>query len=366
MLKKYFIRNTEFGLRFDRGQFAKLLAPGEHRIVDPLGRVCVQTVNAEDPQLAHPQLREVVRSGALDDVAIVADLGQHERAIVRVDGRLHSVLQPGLFAFFTTHRTVEIETIDARPVRIDRDDIPALVNATGGAYAIEQSVVQTDHAGVLTLDGKFVEVLQPGRYAFWKNERDVRVLVEDLREQVIDVGGQEILTADNVSLRVNALAAFRVVDVRKAVETTSDLHGLLYREVQLALRAAVGTRDLQSLLAAKEAVAEELVAAVRGRAGEVGVEIVTVGIKDLILPGEMKALLGRVTEAKTAAEADLIRRKEETAAIRSQANTAKILENNPTLMRLRELEVLETVAKSTKLEVLLSNGGLREQVMKLV
>lgn len=366
MFKKIFIRNTQFGLRFDRGQFTKLLAPGEHRIVDLVGRVNVQSVDAEAPQLTHPQLREIVRTGALDNVATVVDLGQHERAIVRVDGRLHTVLQPGLFAFFTTHRTVEVETVDARGVRIERDDVPALVSATGGTYAIEQSLVPTDHAGVLTLDGKFVDVLPSGRYAFWKNERDVRVFVEDLRERVIDVGGQEILTADNVSLRVNALAAYRVVDVRKAVETTADLAGLLYREVQLALRAAVGTRDLPTLLASKEAVAEELVAAVRERAGEVGVDVVTVGIKDLILPGDMKTLLGRVTEAKTAAEADLIRRKEETAAIRSQANTAKILENNPTLMRLRELEVLETVAKSTKLEVLLGNGGLREQVMKLV
>lgn len=366
MFKKYFIRNTEFGLRFDRGQFTQLLAPGEHRIVDVRGRVIVQKVNADAPQLVHPQLQEIVRNGALADVAVIADLGQHERGIVRVDGRLHAVLQLGLFAFFKTHRNVEIETVDARPVRIERDDVPALLSTTGGNYAIEQSVVAPEHAAVLTLDGQFVETLLPGRYAFWRNERDVDVDVVDLREQVIDVGGQEILTADNVSLRVNALAAFRVVDVRKAVATTADLDGLLYREVQLALRAAVGTRDLATLLVSKEAVVAELVEAVRQRATDVGVEIVTVGIKDLILPGDMKTLLGRVTEAKTAAEADLIRRKEETAAIRSQANTAKILENNPTLMRLRELEVLESVAKSSKLEVLLGNGGLREQVMKLV
>lgn len=366
MFKKIFIRNTEFGLRFDRGQFTGLFTPGEHRVFDLRGRVTVQKVDAEAPQLTHPQLRSIVRSGALEGVAVVEDLGQHERAIVRVDGRLQAILQPGLYAFFTTHRTVEIETVDARTVRIERDDIPALLTTAGGAYSIEEAIVPPEHEAVLTLDGQFVETLRPGRYAFWRNERDVYVETVDLRERVIDVGGQEILTADNVSLRVNALAAFRVVDVRKAVATTADLDGLLYREVQLALRAAVGTRTLDALLAAKEAVAEELLEAVRQRAADVGVEIVAVGIKDLILPGEMKTLLGRVTEAKTAAEADLIRRKEETAAIRSQANTAKILENNPTLMRLRELEVLETVAKSTKMEVLLGSGGLREQVMKLV
>ena len=70
------------------------------------------------------------------------------------------------------------------------------------------------------------------------------------------------------------------------------------------------------------------------------------GIRDVILPGDMKELLNKVTEAKNAAEANLIARREETAAMRSQANTAKLLEDNPTLMRLRELEVLERVAAS--------------------
>ena len=74
-------------------------------------------------------------------------------------------------------------------------------------------------------------------------------------------------------------------------------------------------------------------------------------IRDVILPGEMKVLLNRVTEAKKAAEANLIARREETAAMRSQANTAKLLADNPTLMRLRELEVLEKVAANSKLNV---------------
>ena len=104
----------------------------------------------------------------------------------------------------------------------------------------------------------------------------------------------------------------------------------------------------------------------RRRAGGLGLEVISVGIRDVILPGDMKDLMNKVTEAKKAAEANLIVRREETAAMRSQANTAKVLEGNPTLMRLRELEVLERVATSGKLNIVLGEKGLAERVVNLL
>jgi regulator of protease activity HflC (stomatin/prohibitin superfamily) len=104
----------------------------------------------------------------------------------------------------------------------------------------------------------------------------------------------------------------------------------------------------------------------RQRVGALGLEVLSVGIRDVILPGDMKDLMNKVTEAKKAAEANLIVRREETAAMRSQANTAKVLEGNPTLMRLRELEVLEKVATSGKLNVVLGEKGLAERVVNLL
>ena len=86
----------------------------------------------------------------------------------------------------------------------------------------------------------------------------------------------------------------------------------------------------------------------------------------MILPGEMKDLMNKVTEAKKAAEANLIARREETAAMRSQANTAKLLAENPTLMRLRELEVLEKIAANGNLKVMLGEKGLLDRVVNLM
>ena len=113
-------------------------------------------------------------------------------------------------------------------------------------------------------------------------------------------------------------------------------------------------------------MALELDGALRARVAAIGLEVVSLGIRDVILPGEIKELMNKVTEARKAAEAALITRREETAAMRSQANTAKILETNPVLTRLRELEVLEKVADKANLSVVVGEGGLADRVVKLL
>ena len=125
-------------------------------------------------------------------------------------------------------------------------------------------------------------------------------------------------------------------------------------------------RDLDQFLADKDVVAREMEETIRRRIAALGLEIVSTGIRDVILPGDMKDLMNKVTEAKKAAEANLIVRREETAAMRSQANTAKLLQDNPTLMRLRELEVLERVAATAKLSIVLGDKGLAERIVNVL
>ena len=105
---------------------------------------------------------------------------------------------------------------------------------------------------------------------------------------------------------------------------------------------------------------------VRRRVSSLGLEVISAGIRDVILPGVMKDLMNKVAEAKKAAEANLIVRREETAAMRSQANTARLLAESPTLMRLRELEVLEKVAASGKLNIVVGEKGLADKVINLI
>ncbi|HSF39876.1 MAG TPA: slipin family protein [Thermoanaerobaculia bacterium] len=360
------IREHERGLLFERGVFSRLLLPGRHFVADPLARKRIERVSVRRVWIDHPDLEVIVRSGALSGQALVLDLKDHERALVWVDGRIDAVLGPGLHALWTAFHEVRAELIDARPVRFEHPELPVVLAARGARELLEAATVAAGWVGLVFQDGRHAATLPPGVHAFWKGEGHVRVLPVDLREQAADVSGQEIMTADKVTLRLNALVTYRVIDPVKAVTEVEDHAQALYRQAQLALRAVVGTRDLDALLSDKDGVARQLEEMLRARAAAFGLEVRAVGIRDVILPGEMKEILNRVTEAKKAAEATLVTRREETAAIRSQANTARIFESSPTLMRLRELEVLEKVAEKANLSVILGDGGLAERVVKLL
>lgn len=366
MLKTVKIASYEMGLYFRNGEFKGLLGRGRHWFFDPLRKTRVSIVSQRDPWLVHDKLDVIVKSGALRDRAVVLDLKDHQRALVWIDGRFSHVLPPGLYAYWTGFRDVTVEIVDARRVRFTHKDLQVITRSPLAERVLEVLTVEQGHVGVLYVDGAYVETLPPGRHAFWKNVAKVTLVPVDLREAMHDVAGQEIMTADKVTLRLNAVVTYRVTDALKVVSTTDDAPQALYREAQLALRAVIGARELDSFLTAKDGVAAELEEILRGRAGALGFELIAVGIRDVILPGEMKTLLNRVTEAKKAAEANLIVRREETAAMRSQANTAKLLEENPTLMRLRELEILEKIAASSKLNVVLGEKGLAERVVNLL
>jgi regulator of protease activity HflC (stomatin/prohibitin superfamily) len=363
VLRRFKIREHERGLLFRDREFERVLHPGAHWVWDPLRKVRVDVLSVREVWLDHKDLDVVAKSRALGDEAVIVDLKDSERAVVWVDGRIEAVLKPGLYALWTVFHDVKVETFG---VRFDNADLAAIVQVKGTALLLETVTVEAGHAGLFFKDGRYEAMLAPGAYAFWKGVAKTRVLDVDLRELVVDVAGQDIMTADKVTLRLNAVVTYKVADPVKAVTTVEDYRQALYREAQLALRAVVGTRELDVLLGDKDAVARELDGIVRARVVGFGVEVVALGIRDVILPGEMKDLMNKVTEAKKAAEAALITRREETAAMRSQANTAKILESSPTLMRLRELEVLEKVSEKANLTVVLGEKGLADRVVKLL
>ena len=126
----------------------------------------------------------------------------------------------------------------------------------------------------------------------------------------------------------------------------------------------MGTCTLDDLLARKEELNDTIERQVRGRVAAYGLQLESIGVKDIILPGEMKAILNRVVEAEKEAQANLIRRREETAATRSLHNTAKMLEQSPVLLRLKELEALEKV--SEHIDQLTVFGGLDGVLGQLV
>ena len=365
-LKYVYISATEKGFLFEDGQFVGVLNAGRHWYFDPLDKYEVKVFSLREPWIVIDELDVIVKSGFLKDKALVLDLKDDERALVWIDGRFDRIVGQGLHALWTLEREIRTELVEAGEFRFVNKAFNTIVDSASSRRFLQVVEVPEEHEALVFRDGKYLETLKSGRYAYWLGVGRIAVFQQALREQSIDVSGQEIMTADKVTLRMNALVTYRVVDSLKAVTVVDDSTQMLYREVQLALRATIGSRQLDRLLVERDEVAAELLSQVSARAKSYGLAIVSVGIKDIILPGDMKTLLNKVTEAKKAAEANLIFRREETAAMRSQANTAKLLEQNPMLMRLRELELLEKIAGNSKLSLVLGEKGMADRLINLL
>ena len=213
------------------------------------------------------------------------------------------------------------------------------------ATHIHDAIVENHEAGLLYIEGKFIERLPPGRHTYWTVNRKVEVKRIDLRPKAVEITAQEMLTKDRIALRVTLTAFRRIVDPERAAASTDDVDTWLYRLIQFAIREAVAGRTLDEVLSARGALDAELRDFVRARLGDTGIEILDLGVKDVILPGEIRELINKVVEAERTAKANLIRRQEETAATRSLLNTARLMEDNPLLLRLKELESLEKLVE---------------------
>jgi regulator of protease activity HflC (stomatin/prohibitin superfamily) len=341
------VRDDERALITRDGKFERLAGPGRYEAFDWSNRLSaeiVKVVRAEYPiektrllEATHPRL-------AAANLEIVV-VGPNEVAIVSFDGEpKHVVLPNSSRAYWKTVTNVTVERIDAAEnLRVEKKylDKVDLARTTIIAHAI----VEAHEAALLIVDGELKERLGPGRHAFWQVSRTIRLPKFDLRPQALEVTAQEILTKDRVSIRVTLTAFYRVTDPILASQSSPDLSATLYRYVQFSIREAVASRTLDEILAARDTIDQEVRAYVRERAAALGAEIGEIGVKDVILPGEVRDLLNKVVEAERMAKANLIRRQEETAATRSLLNTSKLMENNPLLLRLKELEALEKLVE---------------------
>jgi regulator of protease activity HflC (stomatin/prohibitin superfamily) len=342
------VRDDERAFLTRDGRFVRLLHPGRYSAFDPGRHLRAEVVNVVRAEIAPEKallLQRTHRPVAEQNFEIV-HAGPGEVAIVSFDGEpKHLVLPNTTRAFWKTATQVDVEKIDAEgELRIAKRHLDQLNPARAGSVIVA-AVVEAHEAGLLTVDGEFKERLGAGRHAFWQVGRTVKIVKIDLRPQPLEITAQEILTKDRVGIRVTLTAFTKIVDPEKAALASGDVNGTLYRLVQFAIREAVATRTLDEILAARDTIDQEVRAFVTERARALGAEVGEIGVKDVILPGDVRDLLNKVVEAERTAKANLIRRQEETAATRSLLNTSKLMEDNPLLLRLKELEALEKLVE---------------------
>ncbi len=371
---KFIVRKHERALLFRDGDFVKFLEPGVYRFVTVLHNYAVDRFDITVPLFGHRLQNFLIEKypRQVERFFDVVATGENEIAVVYHNDNVTLIMAPAtrhLFAKGVHRIRVEriniVETLDVDERLAKRllagDDAMLKTIADKAIYS---RVVPEGHVGLLYVDGELTRSLAPGFHAFFAVERGVTVELFDTRVQTLEVSGQEILTKDKVSLRINLAATYQLTDVEKAVRETRDPLDHLYKEVQFGLRGAVGTRTLDALLEDKAAIDISVAGHLKERFEAIGITVKSVGVKDIILPGDMKDLLGKVVEAEKAAQANVIRRREETNATRSLLNTAKVMETNAVALRLKELETLEKI--TDKIGNISVYGGLDSVLNDLV
>lgn len=364
------VKDGERALLTRDGKLERVLAPGRHRLFDPrraLAAEVLRVVRAEFPADRYAVLK-AARPDLAAELFEAVETRANEIAIVSLDGRPVHLMTPWQVRVYWKAATrVDVERIDVTNVpRVDARHLAMIER--NRPTVLTEAVVENHEAGLLYVEGRLVERLAPGRHAFWVTSHKVEVKRLDLRPQTVEITAQEMLTKDRIALRVTLTAFRRIVDPERVVAAVPDVDAWLYRLVQFAIREAVAGRTLDEVLSAKAVLDAELRDYVRARVADSGVEVAELGVKDVILPGEIRELVNKVVEAERVAKANLIRRQEETAATRSLLNTAKLMEENPLLLRLKELESLERlVEKVGRIDLHAGEGaGLDALLNKLV
>ncbi|MBI2373981.1 MAG: slipin family protein [Deltaproteobacteria bacterium] len=341
------VKNDERAFVHVNGRPTRYLVSGRYFVFEPFARV----------EVVRYSLKSYVADLAAEELALVpegdvelVEVSESQRAVVRRRNRPVAWLGQGRHVVWLASRVmgaeltpeIGVDVLDVSGVTVE--PLGTEVRALVPADEYVEATVPSGAVAVRFVDGVLDTVLPPGRHGAFKITKRVELAVMDLRERTLSVNGQEVMSRDRVSLRVNVAAVYRIADPVRVASVAREPDELVYLAVQLAARELLAARSLDEILAERDGLSGQLASRVRVVAEKLGLLLVELGIKDLVLPGDMRALLNRVIEAQKEAEANVIARREETAAVRSMANTAKVLAESPMLLRLKELEAYKELA----------------------
>ena len=366
MIRRIIVGDYERVLLIRKRRFESILMPGSYWVYG-LG-VETEVHDARDPHYvgAWGDFLARERPELAARYFTVVETGDAEVAVVSFDGKLARVVGPGRRALYwrasveVTYERFDVAAEPEVPARL----VAPLARVKGAPVSF--IVVDEGKRGLVHLEGRLVRELEPGSYAFWTAVAQPKVAVAELRRQTLEVLGQEILTSDKIAVRVNVSAVFEIVDAKAAQAGVADVREHLYRTIQIAVRQYLGKRTLEEMLADKTDLDAAVAESVRRELEPLGVRVGVIALKDVVLPGDVREILNQVVTAEKQAQANLIRRREEVASTRSLLNTAKLMGENPILVRLKELEALERIAdKVDKITVVGGMNALLERTVSI-
>ncbi len=342
------------GLVFQDGDLKRLLLPGSYFLLPGQNLLLFDVMSEFIPPI---ELSILLSEPKLQKELEIVNVLQNEIVLVFQDDICIQLLKPGKHAFWKGVTNWHFKKFDLTQPRIPSDVNRQCLQLPFVNEQLSEVIVASFENGALYIDQTFIEILKPGNYFFWKGSSRVEIKTIDLRNQQREIVGQELLTKDRVTLRINFVFQYKVIDALRVIQDVKNLDEQLYVAFQLALREYIGNLSLDDILQKKEEIGIYILSLINPKLKNLGLEAIGAGIKDVILPGEIKDILNQVLVAEKRAQANIITRREETASTRNLLNTAKLMEENPILFRLKELEYLERLTE--KVGEINVNGGDR-------
>lgn len=342
-MKKVTVNAYQVALVFKNDAYEKMLRAGSYWIWNT-SSTAIYVYDLDKNFVPLVDLNILLQDAELAASLETVDVRDNEIVLVYENELLKKVLTSGHYAFWKGIINYRFVKADIGKIEItepiDRNTLQHKLLVP----FVRNYVVESYEKALLFIDGKYAMVLPNGVYSWWKNAVTIVVGKVDLRQQQLEINGQELLTKDKAALRLNAQVQYCVTDIEKALLQNKDYDKQLYVTLQLALREYIGSQTLDEMLEKKDAITPYILEAVKSRMETLGVVINGFGIRDIILPGEMKEIMNRVLIAEKTAQANTIMRREETASTRSLLNTAKLMEENAMLWKLKEMEYVEKIA----------------------
>lgn len=364
MIKKYTIKEQECGYLTKNGRFVKMVMAGTYHFWSGSGyQMQITEMKDEVNTFGIPE-EVLMKDKEFASRVIKVTIPDTSIAMRFVNGAYREVLTKPEHLFWNVFEKNEFQMLDMTTVRME-ESVPRIYMSLMPSRYYKRIVIKDGETGLLYLDGRYEETLEAGVYHYWDYGKEVTCKIFDRKLQQLEISGQEILTADKVGLRLNMVCSYRILDPLKLVQQADGVQTLLYTCAQLAAREYVGRFKLDELLEQKEQMGQYVLERMRKLGEELKVEIASAGIKDIILPGEIRDIMNTVLLAEKRAQANMITRREEVASTRSLLNTARLLDENQTLLRLKEMEYLEKICDKVGTITIHGGKGILEQLQEL-
>ncbi len=362
-MRKVIISENQRGFLFHNGRYVKLLKPGKYYTY---GGRSVEVSDLSDPvESQRVSLQTLLQDPEVEKLTTCIQVRDEHLAMHFVNGRFTEPLRPGTYLFWSVQDEHTALDVDVSCPEAPENFPKYLFDFMPSDLCCKLEVSEWQKA-LLFFDQKLVRVLDAGIYFFWKGHTRMDARILDARLTQMDITGQEILTQDKVSLRINFTCRYRIVDFVKIATQIQDYEEQMHVLAQLALREYVGRYRMDELLENKDQISAYVLERLTEQAPKLYVEILDAGIKDIILPGEIRGIMNTVLIAEKRAQANVITRREEVASTRSLLNTAKLMEENKTLYRLKELEYIEKICQHVGSIHVGAGAGLLGQLTKIL